>query len=77
MTERTIVKRIAVQPGLDVLIEDTHNILIELSTPDGTVLGRSGALTNIDRLTDLLQFARTWAAITEREDENDARETRT
>jgi antitoxin component of MazEF toxin-antitoxin module len=63
---RAIVKTIRVQPGLNVLVEDSHNILIEITTPDGTeTLARSGAVTNIRDAIEALDFARTWVAITE------------
>jgi hypothetical protein len=38
---REIIWREQVQPGLAVLVEDSTNILLELSTPQGQVLGRS------------------------------------
>lgn len=63
---RPIVKTIHVQPGLDVLVEDSHNVLIEIGAPDdSTDTVRSGAVTNIDRLIQALEFAREWVAIEE------------
>lgn len=63
---RPIVKTIRVQPGLAVLVEDSHNVLIDITTPDGvTSLARSGAVTNIDHLIQALEFAREWVAIQE------------
>ena len=63
---RPIVKTIRVQPGLAVLVEDSHNVLIDITTPNGrTSLARSGAVTNIDRLIQALEFAREWVAIEE------------
>ena len=61
---RPIVKTIRVQPGLAVLVEDSHNVLIDVTTPDGvTSLARSGAVTNIDALIQALEFARMWVAV--------------
>ena len=59
--ERGIVHRFRVQPGLNVAIEDSHNILLEVERPDGSeVIIRSGVLSNIDDLKNMLDLARVW-----------------
>ena len=64
MTGRPIVKTIRVQPGLNVLIEDSHNVLVEIgASDDSTDTVRSGAVTNIDALIQALRIARTWIAM--------------
>lgn len=62
---RNIVKIIRVQPGVNILVEDSHNILLELNTPDGELIGRGGALTNIDRVIEALEAARIWVRVEE------------
>lgn len=61
--EREILHRFNVQPGLDVAVEDSLNILLLITTPDGTCeLARSDALSNADDLKNALDLARTWVA---------------
>ena len=63
MSEREIVHRFPVQPGLNVAIEDSLCILLEVTTPDGSeVIARSGVLSNCDDLKDALDLARVWVA---------------
>ena len=63
MDDRQIVHRFSVQPGLNVAIEDSHNILLEVTKPDGSeVIVRSGIITNIDNLNNMLDLARVWVA---------------
>lgn len=66
MSDRPIVKTIRVHPGLNVVIEDSHNVLIDITTNDGSVvLARSSAVTDIDALVQALEFAREWVQIIE------------
>lgn len=59
MGQREIIARFEVQPGLAVAVEDSHNILLVLTTPDGTQeLARSDALSDIDQLHLCLLAAR-------------------
>lgn len=61
---RDVIWRREVQPGLAVLVEDSTNVLLELSQPStGTVRGRSGPL-NFDDLANALILARAFAAAT-------------
>ena len=63
MDDRQIVHRFNVQPGLNVAIEDSHNILLEVERADGSeVIIRSGVLSNIDYLKIMLDLARVWVA---------------
>ena len=66
MDDREIVHRFRVQPGLNVAIEDSMNILLEVTTPDDSeVIVRSGVLSNLDDLKNMLDLARVWVAAAE------------
>lgn len=66
MDDRSIVHRFRVQPGLNVAIEDTLNVLLEVERPDGSeVIVRSDVLSNIDELKNALDLARVWVAAAE------------
>jgi hypothetical protein len=66
MSDREIVHRFRVQPGLNVAIEDSLNILLEVERPDGSeILVRSDVLSNIDELKNALDLARVWVAVAE------------
>jgi hypothetical protein len=67
MTEvqREIVHRFRVQPGLNVAIEDSLNILFEVTQPDGSEILRYDVISNIDYLKDMLDLARVWVAAAE------------
>ena len=63
MDDRQIVHRFNVQPGLNVAIEDSLNVLLEVTKPDGSeVIVRSDVLSNIDDLKNMLDLARVWVA---------------
>ena len=63
MDDREIVHRFRVQPGLNVAIEDSFNILLEVERPDGSeVIVRTGVLSNIDELKNALDLARVWVS---------------
>ena len=66
MDDREIVHRFRVQPGLNVAIEDSFNILLEVERPDGSeVIVRSDVLGNIDALKEALDLARVWVVVAE------------
>ena len=68
MDDREIVHRFRVQPGLNVAIEDSLNILLEVERPDGSeVIVRSDVLSSIDDLKNALDLARVWVAAAEDE----------
>ena len=64
---RPIVKTIPVMPGLAVLVEDSHTILIEIWHGTGTGLerNRSNAITNVEALRVALDAARVWVQMEE------------
>jgi hypothetical protein len=75
MDDREIVHRFRVQPGLNVAIEDSHNILLEVERPDGSeIIVRSDVLSNIDELKNMLDLARIWVVAAE-DDANSKRMT--
>jgi hypothetical protein len=66
MDDREIVHRFRVQPGLNVAIEDSFNILLEVERPDGSeVIVRTGVLSDIDALKNALDLARIWVGAAE------------
>lgn len=58
---RKIVHRFVVQPDLNVAIEETGNILVQLVHPGtGDELARTGPLSDCDKLAEALILARVW-----------------
>ena len=63
MSEHETIHRFPVQPGLNVAIEGSLCILLEVTTADGEqVIARSDALSDCDRLKDALDLARVWVS---------------
>ncbi len=60
---REIIYRFGVQPGLWVAVEDSHCLLLQITTPDGgTEIARSGPLSNGDDIGRGVELARVWVA---------------
>lgn len=59
--QRGIVHRFVVQPDLNVAIEETGNILVQVVHPGtGDELARTGPLSDCDKLAGALTLARVW-----------------
>lgn len=56
---RPVVQRFRVQSDLNVVVEDSMNILLEVVHPNtGDVILRTNPITNVDRLEQMLHLAR-------------------